>query len=106
MLDKLGVDYSIPNLPGHRKPKSKDWVEIIKKETTSSDKPVVLVGHSLGTRVILHSKDDSFLDYKENGVVLSKELEAKLITCDGRNHFCSLENAPYILEFLRRELKF
>ena len=163
MLDKLGIDYSIPDLPGHRKPKSKDWVKIIKKEVSSSDKPVVLVGHSLGTRaillyldkykkkldlviliaplsnetkntqrrdgeaypdffeykinpdkikklvkrfVILHSKDDSSLDYKEHGFALNKELGAKLITCDGRDHFCSPENAPFILEFLRRELKF
>lgn len=52
-LDKLGVDYSIPDLPGGENPHSADWVEIIKKEVDLLSKPVVLVGHSLGTRAIL-----------------------------------------------------
>ncbi len=162
-LDKLGVDYSIPDLPGGERPHSNDWVEIIKKEVNSSDKPIVLVGHSLGTRAILlyldkyrkkidlvvliaplsnetknaqrrggetypdffkykinpekikssvkrivmmHSKDDSSLDYKEHAVILNEELGAELLTYEGRDHFSEPENAPYILEVLRRELKF
>ena len=52
-LDRLGVDYSIPDLPGGENPHSADWVEIIKKEVDLSSKPVVLVGHSLGTRAVL-----------------------------------------------------
>ena len=52
-LDGLGIDYSIPNLPGGENPHSADWIEIIKKEVNLSSKPVVLVGHSLGTRAVL-----------------------------------------------------
>lgn len=162
-LDKLGVDYSIPDLPGGENPHSANWVEIIRKEVESSTKPVVLVGHSLGTRavllyldkyqkkvdtviliaplsndianaerrggeaypdffeykidsqkvkklankvVIVHSKDDSSLDYEKHGVSLAKELGVKLITFDGRDHFSDPENAPYVLEILRKELNF
>ena len=52
-LDKLGVDYSIPDFPGGEHPKNKDWLEIIDREVKATDKPIVLVGHSLGTRAIL-----------------------------------------------------
>jgi uncharacterized protein len=52
-LDKLGIDYSIPDLPGGKNPHSNEWIDIIKKEVDSSVRPVVLVGHSLGTRAIL-----------------------------------------------------
>lgn len=52
-LDKLGIDYSIPDLPGGKNPHSADWVEIIRKEVDLSSKPIVLVGHSLGTRAVL-----------------------------------------------------
>jgi len=52
-LDALGVDYSVPDLPGGEYPHSKDWLEIIDSEVNSTDKPIVLVGHSLGTRAVL-----------------------------------------------------
>lgn len=52
-LDKLGVDYSIPDLPGGEHPHSADWIGIIKQEVEKTDKSVVLVGHSLGTRAVL-----------------------------------------------------
>lgn len=52
-LDKLGVDYSIPDLPGGEHPKSKDWLEIIDREVKSTKKPIILVGHSLGSRTVL-----------------------------------------------------
>ena len=51
-LSKLGVDFSIPALPGGDYPHSKEWLEIINKEVKSSRKPLVLVGHSLGTRAV------------------------------------------------------
>jgi predicted alpha/beta hydrolase family esterase len=162
-LDRLGIDYSIPDLPGGENPHSNEWVEIIKREVELSSKPVVLVGHSLGTRavllyldkyqkkadtvvliaplsndvtnaerkggtaypdffeykidlqkvkklakkfVILHSKDDSSLDYEKHGLSLARELGAKLITFEGRDHFSHPENAFYVLEVLRRELDF
>lgn len=52
-LDKLGVDYSIPDMPGGRYPHWKDWLPIIEKEVNTNNNPIVLVGHSLGTRAIL-----------------------------------------------------
>lgn len=52
-LDKLGVAYSIPALPGDEHPHSKAWLELIDKEVKNSTDPVVLVGHSLGTRAAL-----------------------------------------------------
>ena len=52
-LDELGIEYSIPAFPGDEYPHSKEWLEIIDKEVKSTNKPVVLVGHSLGTRAAL-----------------------------------------------------
>lgn len=79
-LDKLGIDYSIPAMPGGDYPHSQEWLEIIDKEVKSSDKPVVLVGHSLGTRAVplyldqYNQKVDTIIliaafnnNYQENG---------------------------------------
>lgn len=79
-LRALGIDYSIPQMPGGEHPHSSEWLEIIDKEVKSSDKPVVLVGHSLGTRAILlyldkyKTKVDTVVliaalnnDYRKNG---------------------------------------
>lgn len=52
-LDELGIDYAVPDLPGGRKPHAKEWLAIVDREVKKSDKPVVLVGHSLGTRTAL-----------------------------------------------------
>ena len=52
-LNKLGVDYSIPAFPGGEYPHSKEWLKIIDREVKKTTKPVVLVGHSLGTRAAL-----------------------------------------------------
>lgn len=52
-LDKLGIDYSIPDLPGKEHPQADKWIERIHKEVLKTNKPLVLVGHSLGTRVAL-----------------------------------------------------
>jgi len=62
MLNKLKIDYSIPNLPGYKTPHSKEWLKIIRKEVSQTNKPIVLIGHSLGTRAILLYLDQ----YKEN----------------------------------------
>lgn len=58
-LDKLKVDYAMPDFPGGKAPRSKDWIAAIEREVRSADKPVVLVGHSLGTRAILLYLDAS-----------------------------------------------
>lgn len=52
-LDKLGIDHAIPALPGTEHPHSKKCLESIDQEVKNAAKPVVLVGHSLGTRAIL-----------------------------------------------------
>ena len=148
-LDKLGVECSIPALPGGEHPHSKEWIERIDKEVKNTTKPVVLVGHSLGTRaallyldkfeskvdavilisafnnnfkenrnrrdgdyadffdygvnidkvkkhaqtfIVAHSRDDDALDYLQ-GVELSKELGAKLITYEHMGHFGGEERA-------------
>lgn len=52
-LNKLGIEHSIPTFPGERYPYSQEWLEIIDREVKSTDKPVILVGHSLGTRAVL-----------------------------------------------------
>ena len=52
-LDRVGIDYSIPALSGGENPHSEDWLEIINREVKTSKDPVVLVGHSLGTRAVL-----------------------------------------------------
>lgn len=52
-LDELGIDYVIPDLPGNKRPHAKEWLEIVDKEVRKSDRPVVIVGHSLGTRTAL-----------------------------------------------------
>lgn len=52
-LDKLGVDYAIPDLPGGEHPHAREWLEVLNNVITQSDKPLVLVGHSLGTRTAL-----------------------------------------------------
>jgi predicted alpha/beta hydrolase family esterase len=53
MLDELRVDYVVPDLPGHKRPHSREWLEIIDREVKKSKKPVVLIGHSLGSRAVL-----------------------------------------------------
>ena len=50
---RCGVECSIPSLPGGEHPHSKTWLEIIDQEVKNTAKPVVLVGHSLGTRAAL-----------------------------------------------------
>lgn len=52
-LDKLKVDYSIPDLPGGEYPDHRKWLKIIDREVKSTSKLVLLVGHSLGTRAVL-----------------------------------------------------
>jgi uncharacterized protein len=53
LLDELGVDYAIPELPGDTRPHSQEWLDIVDREVKAAHKPVVLIGHSLGTRTVL-----------------------------------------------------
>ena len=161
MMDKLKIDYSIPDLPGNKKPHSKEWLKIIHDEVSNTDKPIVLIGHSLGTRavllyldkyktnveqamliaplsnntknadrrdgeaypdffeykidlkkvkklskkwLILHSKDDSSLNYEDHGASLSNEMSIRLKTFERRDHFTKPEDAKYILDALLEEI--
>ena len=160
-LKNLGIDHTILDLPGGTSPHASEWLREIQKAVSQTSKPVVLVGHSLGTRaiplylekynpkvkavlliaafanrlenaykydvdaysdffehlididsikplvekfVVMHSKDDP-LDF-EQGVEIARQLDAKLITYEDRGHFSGSENAPIVLEALRKELDF
>ncbi len=52
-LTKLGIDFAVPDLPGGEHPHASEWLETIHKTVLETNKPLVLVGHSLGTRAIL-----------------------------------------------------
>ena len=160
-LIKLGIDFAVPDLPGGEHPHAAEWLEVLYKEVAKTTKPLVLVGHSLGTRtvllylekyrpkvkmvlliaafanrlenarrydedgypdffehkidiekikplvgkfVVIHSKDDE-LDY-EQGVEISVQLGAELITFQDRGHMSDPSNAPIILSVFRKELDF
>ncbi len=161
-LDALGIDYATPDLPGGIHSHAQEWLDVLHKVVSQTDKQLVLVGHSLGTRtallylekyqpkveevfliaafanrtenadrrdgeaypdffshkvdlgkiiplvgkfIVMHSKDDSSIDY-EQGVEISKDLGAELILYEGKDHFSEPNNAPVILEELRKELNF
>ena len=50
LLDTAGVDYVIPDLPGGKYPQAKVWLQRIHEVIKNNAKPLVIVGHSLGTR--------------------------------------------------------
>lgn len=159
-LDKLGVDYAIPDLPGEDHPHAEEWLDVLHEVISKTEKSLVLVGHSLGTRtallylekyqpkvekvfliaafanrienaqrkggdaypdfftnkidlekikplvgkfIVMHSKDDSSIPFWQ-GEEIAKDLGAELIPYEGREHFSDPENAPYVLEELRKEL--
>ena len=159
-LDAFNVDYSIPDLPGGENSHSQEWLRIIDKEVQSASKPIILVGHSLGSRaallyldkfekkldtviliaafnndveknrnrkdgsladffeypldlekikklankfIVMHSKDDDSIDYQQ-GVEISRELDAELITYKDRSHFSEPENAKYVLKIIQSVL--
>jgi len=52
-LNELDVDYVIPDLPGDTNPHADDWLATLHDVISKIDKPIVLVGHSLGTRAAL-----------------------------------------------------
>jgi hypothetical protein len=162
-LNQANVDYIIPDLPGDTNPHAEDWLKALHEVISKIDKPIILVGHSLGTRaallylekfhpkmekvfliaafandtknafrhddkdnyksffdhvidlekikplvkkfIVMHSKDDNTIEYKQ-GVEISKDLSAELITYDNKGHFFKPEYAPIVFEELRKELKF
>jgi predicted alpha/beta hydrolase family esterase len=161
-LKKLEIDFAIPDLRGGKYPHADEWLNVLHQEVLKSKKPLVLVGHSLGSRavplyiekyspkvklvlliaafanklenglrkdgeaypdffvhkidvnkvkdlaeefVVMHSKDDDSIAYKQ-GVEIANDLQAELITYKDRGHFSKPENASYILNVLRKKLNF
>lgn len=51
-LKELGVDFSIPDLPGGEHPHAEEWLNVIHQEVKKTNKPLVFVGHSLGSRAV------------------------------------------------------
>ncbi len=52
-LDKLGVKYVVPDLPGGERPHAYEWLDTLHSVISSIQTPLVLVGHSLGSRTAL-----------------------------------------------------
>ena len=52
-LKKRKIDFAVPFLPGGLHPKSEVWIEKIYQEVLKTKKPIILVGHSLGSRAVL-----------------------------------------------------
>ncbi len=50
LLDTAGIDYVIPDLPGGKYPQAKVWLQRIHETIKNNKKPLIIVGHSLGTR--------------------------------------------------------
>lgn len=160
-LENLGIEYSAPELPGDKYPHADEWIKIINEEVQKTELPVVLVGHSLGTRtallyldkykvkvdtvilvaafnnniqenrkradgnyadffdyplniekiktlankfIVVHSKDDSRIDYQQ-GIEISDELGAELITYEDADHFSGGENSTTNAERFLKVIK-
>ncbi|MBI2617603.1 alpha/beta fold hydrolase [Candidatus Gottesmanbacteria bacterium] len=52
-LKKLHVDFAIPDLPGRQSPKASQWLRVLHSVINNTKKPLIIVGHSLGTRAAL-----------------------------------------------------
>lgn len=52
-LEKYRVDFSIPDLPGGKYPQAKVWLTKLHETLLRNTKPLIIVGHSLGTRAAL-----------------------------------------------------
>ena len=52
-LNKLNIDFAIPDFPGNEHPHADEWIKKIHSEAIKTKKPLILVGHSLGTRAVL-----------------------------------------------------
>lgn len=160
MLKKVNYNFIIPDLPGGKQPHASEWLTTLNQVINQNEKPLILVGHSLGTRavllylekyrpkvekviliaafanklenahrrngeaypdffnhtvdlkvvkncskkfIVLHSKDDSSIPY-EQGVEIAKDLSAKLIHFDDRDHFTEPGDAQPIFDVLQQKI--
>lgn len=53
LLQKEHVDFIVPDLPGGEFPHASEWLDTLHKAIENIHKPIVLVGHSLGSRTAL-----------------------------------------------------
>lgn len=53
LLDSVKADYIIPRLPGDKHPHSNEWLHLIHESVKNCSKPLIIIGHSLGTRAAL-----------------------------------------------------
>jgi len=53
LLDAAHIDYVIPDLPGEKYPHAQTWIEMLHDSIKDNPKPLIIVGHSLGTRTAL-----------------------------------------------------
>jgi predicted alpha/beta hydrolase family esterase len=53
LLAEKDIPFTIPDLPGGKRPHVDEWLAKIHEAVAQSQKPLVLVGHSLGTRALL-----------------------------------------------------
>ncbi len=53
LLNNSNVDFIVPDLPGDDHPQAINWLDTLHKAISDIKKPLVLVGHSLGTRIAL-----------------------------------------------------
>lgn len=95
-LEKLGIDFVVPDLPGGKNPHSKEWLKIIDKEVKSANKPVVLVGHSLGTRAVLLYLDK--FGQKVDTVVLIAAFDNNYVANRSRRNECYSDFFDYALD--------
>lgn len=162
LLEKERMDFIIPDLPGGEHPHVNAWLDTIYEAIKNNSKPLIIVGHSLGTRAallyiekykpkveylfliaafanrlenaqrrggdtypdffthkinvdkvrslvghsyVLHSKNDSSIPL-EQGEEIAKDLHAKLIISEDRDHFSDPTNAPYIFSVLKDKIGF
>lgn len=53
MMEVMGWDFAIPDLPGGKHPHAEVWLSELHTVIETDSRPLVLVGHSLGTRTAL-----------------------------------------------------
>lgn len=53
LLDVSGIECVVPDLPGDKQPHAEEWLNTLHNAIIKNTKPLVIVGHSLGTRTTL-----------------------------------------------------
>ncbi len=86
------IDFVIPDFPGGSFPHASEWLALLQQVVSRSKKPIMLVGHSLGTRAIL-----LFLEKYQHSVE-SVFLIAPFANTVENAHLCEDESYPDFFE--------